>query len=82
MALDRGTTRMIILAVGIVVAGWAAGAGFARARLGDRFVTVKGFSEREVRADLAIWPLRVVASGNDYGDGAVSAPACISTACG
>jgi len=65
MAVDRSTTRIIILAIGIVVAGWAAGAGFARARLGDRYVTVKGFSEREVRADLAIWPLRVVASGND-----------------
>ena len=63
--MDRGTIRMTILAVGIALAGWAAGSGFARMRLGDRYVTVKGFSEREVRADLAIWPLRVVASGNE-----------------
>jgi hypothetical protein len=36
-----------------------------RARTGDRFVTVKGISEREVRADLAIWPLRLVVSDDD-----------------
>jgi hypothetical protein len=41
--------------------GW----GFARGRAADRFVTVKGVSEKEVNADLAIWPLRVVAADND-----------------
>jgi hypothetical protein len=41
------------------------GAGFARARSADRFVTVKGISEREVKADLAIWPLRIVAASDD-----------------
>jgi hypothetical protein len=41
------------------------GGGFARARSADRFVTVKGISEREVKADLAIWPLRIVAASDD-----------------
>lgn len=58
-------TRVIVLAIGIAVGGWAAGNGFVRARLGDRYVTVKGISEREVTADLAIWPLRLVVADND-----------------
>ena len=55
----------IILALGLAAAGLLAGLGFARGRAADRFVTVKGVSEREVKADLAIWPLRVVAADND-----------------
>ncbi len=38
-----------------------------RGRAADRFVTVKGISERQVVADLALWPLRFVATGNDLG---------------
>src|SRR6187455_825228 len=49
----------------MAVAGWSAGRGVVRARLGDRYVTVKGISEREVTADLAIWPLRLVVADND-----------------
>jgi hypothetical protein len=55
----------LIVALGVAVAGMAIGHGFASARLDDRSVTVKGISEREVKADLAIWPLRVVASNDD-----------------
>ncbi|HSA56226.1 MAG TPA: SIMPL domain-containing protein [Gemmatimonadaceae bacterium] len=65
MALERATWRTIILAAGMLLAGLAVGQGFLRARLGDRFVTVKGISEREVRADLAIWPLRIAVSDDD-----------------
>lgn len=56
-----------IVALGLTAAGWAAGDGFARARLGDRYVTVKGVAEREVEADLALWSLTFVAAGNDLG---------------
>ena len=55
----------IVLAAGVALGGLFVGGGFARARQGDRFVTVKGISEREARADLAIWPLRIVAADND-----------------
>jgi hypothetical protein len=55
----------IVIAVGVTLAGVFVGSGFARGRAADRFVTVKGVSEREVRADLAIWPVRVVAADND-----------------
>ncbi len=65
MASDQSMARMAVLAIGIAVGGWAAGHGFVQARVGDRFVTVKGISEREVSADLAIWPLRLVVADND-----------------
>lgn len=55
----------LALALGIAVAGALAGSGFARARQADRYVTVKGISEREVRADTGLWPLRLVAADDD-----------------
>src|SRR6185503_18656482 len=65
MTVDRLTLPAVVLAVGVALAGLLAGNGFARARAGDRFVAVKGVSEREVRADLAIWPLHLVGADND-----------------
>ena len=65
--LDSITVGSIVLAVGLALGGLFAGNGFARVRATDRFVSVKGISEREVRADLAIWPLRFVAADNDLG---------------
>ena len=56
-----------ILAIGIAVGGLLVGNGFARGRAADRFVEVKGVSEHEAKADLALWPLRLVAAGNDLG---------------
>ncbi|MEO5902699.1 MAG: SIMPL domain-containing protein [Gemmatimonadaceae bacterium] len=61
---DRDIVRPIILALGIALAGLLIGGGFAKSRE-DRYVTVKGISEREVSADLAIWPLRIIAADND-----------------
>jgi hypothetical protein len=63
--VEPWTIRALILAVGIALAGLLAGAGFAKGRSTDRYVTVKGVAETEVRADLALWPLRVVAGDND-----------------
>ena len=65
--MSTGTIRTLISSVGITLAGLLIGNGFARARSADRFVTVKGVTEREARADLAIWPLRLVAADNDLG---------------
>jgi hypothetical protein len=64
----RGTLgAAALVAAGLAAAGALAGAGVARVRTADRTVTVKGVSEREARADLAIWPLRLVAADNDLG---------------
>jgi len=59
------TIAALIIAVGLALGGLFAGAGLARARAADRYVTVKGVAEREVQADLALWPLRVAATDND-----------------
>jgi uncharacterized protein len=65
MSVDRATLPSIIVAVGMAAAGFLIGNGFVRAKAADRYVTVKGVAEREVRADLAIWPLRLVGADND-----------------
>lgn len=54
-----------ILALGLSLGGFAAGQGFVQSRRADRFVTVKGVSEREVEADLALWPLSVSVADDD-----------------
>jgi uncharacterized protein len=55
----------IVIALGLATGGRFVGSGFVESRLGVRSVTVKGLAERDVRADLAIWPLRFVATGNE-----------------
>ena len=64
-SLDRTLLSAAVIALGLTLGGFAVGNGFARARSADRYVTVKGVAEREVRANLAIWPLRVVGADND-----------------
>lgn len=54
-----------VLALGLALAGVFVGRGFAAMRTSDRTVSVKGVAEREAKADLAIWPIRLVASDND-----------------
>ena len=56
-----------LLALGLFGGGLMAGRGVSEARLGDRFVTVKGVAERDVEADLAVWTLQFSAGGNDLG---------------
>jgi uncharacterized protein len=57
----------LILGLGLLGAGFLIGRGFERGRDADRYVTVKGLAETFVRADLAVWPLRVTATGDDLG---------------
>lgn len=52
-----------LLALGMVGGGALIGQGVVNARVGDRVVTVRGLSERDVVADLAILPVRFTATG-------------------
>lgn len=57
-----------LLAVGIIGGGALIGQGVVNARVGDRSVTVRGLAERNVKADLAVLPLRFTASGDVLAD--------------
>src|SRR5690606_65955 len=56
---------LVVLGLGVALGGVATGYGFALGRQAERFVTVKGVSERHVQADLAVWPLMLTAADND-----------------
>lgn len=55
----------LLLAAAIIIAGYFIGNMHKTAQEFNRFVQVKGLSEREVQADLAVWPINVILSGND-----------------
>lgn len=53
-----------ILALGTIGGGAMVGQGLINARVGDRTATVRGLAERNVRADLAVLPIKFTASGD------------------
>lgn len=57
-----------LVALGIAVSGGLIAAGLKDVRTGDRSVTVRGLSERDAKADLAILPLRFTQSGDDLAE--------------
>ena len=57
--------KVIALALSIVIAGYFVGNMHKTGKQYDRYVQVKGLSEREVTADLAVWPINIVLTGND-----------------
>jgi hypothetical protein len=65
----RNPTDAVILgslvAIGLALAGLFIGNGLLKARSADRYVTVRGFAEREVPANLVIWPVVYTVTSND-----------------
>jgi len=53
-----------ILAIGIVAGCWVLGNAVVDFKAKDRYVTVKGLAEREVKANLAMWPISFSASAD------------------
>lgn len=53
-----GFVSAALLAVGLLAGGWFIGEGVSRIRVGPSTVQVKGMAEREVAADIAVWPIR------------------------
>jgi uncharacterized protein len=52
-----------LIGLGVATGGYLAGEALVKSRLGYRVVTVKGLSEREVKANLGFWPIRFVTTG-------------------
>lgn len=57
-----------LLALGIVFAGGLLRNGIIRFKESERVVSVKGLSEKEVKADRVIWPLMYKVAGNNLSD--------------
>jgi hypothetical protein len=53
----------LLLMLGLIVGGWVLGSQIKATRLADRYVTVKGLVERNMKSDLAIWPISFKESG-------------------
>lgn len=59
------TFSALVLALGIAGAGIAVGCGLVAGKTTNRTVAVRGLAEREVDADLAIWPLTFTVAANE-----------------
>jgi len=54
-----------LVGLGLALAGFFVGEALKEARSAERFVTVRGFAERNVESDLVIWPITFRDTGND-----------------
>ena len=57
--------KVLVLSLALVLAGFFIGNMHKIGKKYDRYVQVKGLSEREVAADLAVWPIQITLTGND-----------------
>jgi hypothetical protein len=61
------TFSALLLSVGMAAGGFFIGDGLSNRNKGRRIISVKGLSEREVPASVAVWTLGYSATGNDLG---------------
>lgn len=54
-----------IIAFGLALGGFFPGRYYYKAKALDRTVSVKGLAEREVKADVAVWNIRVIRAGGN-----------------
>lgn len=57
-----------LVGIGLALAGFFVGEALKEARSAERFVTVRGFAERNVESDLVIWPITFRDTGNDLAE--------------
>jgi uncharacterized protein len=55
----------IVIAIGNMFCGWFIAKGLYNIKIGDRYVSVKGLSEKPVKADLAIWNIGFKAANDN-----------------
>lgn len=66
--MNKTTSNIIaalLLALGLGISGYFINCGLVHLRGGERAVSVRGVSERDVRADLAIWPIQYTVTDNN-----------------
>jgi len=59
------TLRVLLISSGIIICGYFIKDGIVHFRCGERTVTIKGISERQVSSDLAVWNLYFTNAGSD-----------------
>jgi hypothetical protein len=57
-----------LIGLGMIIAGWILGNSALKIKQYERIVSVKGLSEREVKADVAVWPIRFNAGSQDLAE--------------
>jgi len=69
MREDRVAAALLggLVAVGLAAGGGLVGRALYRIKAAERYVTVRGLSEREVAANLAMWPMTFGVAGDDLG---------------
>ncbi len=58
----------LLIGAGVALGGYFVGRGFATARANERYVTVKGLVERNVKADLGVWTISYTAAAAQLAD--------------
>jgi uncharacterized protein len=69
MERRAATILAVAILIGLAISSYFIGSSLERFKTEDRYITVKGFSEREVKADLAVWLLRVAVASDDLSEG-------------
>lgn len=67
-SLSSSAILGIPLALGIILAGYFISDALYKIRASERYVTVKGLAERNVEADLVIWPLSFSETSNELSE--------------
>jgi hypothetical protein len=58
----------LLIALGLAAAGYFVGEGISGRKSGNRIISVKGLSEKEVPASVATWTIGYAANGNDLSE--------------
>ena len=64
----NNTPAAVVLAIGIALAGYLVGNALVESRTSERRVSLRGLSEREVPANLVLWPIVFSITSNDLVD--------------
>lgn len=58
----------VCIFLGLWILGYTLGYSFIKAKTMDRIVTVKGLAEKEVMADIVLWPIDFKVAGNELSE--------------